>query len=292
MVTLFQMSAKTAGLFFLIILISACADDATITESDQDQRAVEIVNQLLDEEIEVEKRRNLAEEYPDLAVEMLNALVHDLETGTEEEANRIPWIWRVTIAAGSRNDVEEIREIMEISLPEENEPLLNWQCVVLGGGVVNGISRQDVWPRPRIDEILDGEPSLQDRWQHALNESYDYASNPDLPNPWRYDALRMVAMDEMERSIPELANYLEPGLNDHLHMGALRGLSDIQSPEVANLILENISGYSENNYNIALEVLMRTEDRRETLRSAISDGRIEIEDLNSEQIEILGLNDE
>jgi len=57
MVTLFQISAKTAGLFFLIILISACADDATITESDQDQRAVEIVNQLLDEEIEVEKRR-------------------------------------------------------------------------------------------------------------------------------------------------------------------------------------------------------------------------------------------
>ncbi len=292
MVTLFQMSAKTAGLFFLIILISACADDAAVSEPAPDQRAVEIVNQLLDEEIEVEKRRNLAEEYPDLAVEMLNALVHDLETGTEEEANRIPWIWRVTIAAGSRNDVEEIREIMEISLPEENEPLLNWQCVVLGGGVVNGISRQDVWPRPRIDEILDSEPSLQDRWQHAVNESYDYASNPDLPNPWRYDALRMVAMDEMERSIPELANYLEPGLNDHLHMGALRGLSDIQSPEVANLILENISGYSENNYNIALEVLMRTEDRRETLRSAISDGRIEIEDLNSEQIEILGLNDE
>jgi hypothetical protein len=289
MFSLILTPAKTAGLLSLIFFISACGNDTAETELVSEQRAAELVDQILDEDMEVEQRRELVEDHPELAVEMLNALVRDLEPGSEEEARRIPWIWRVTIAAGSRNDAEEIRQIMEASLPQVNEPLFNWQCVVLGGGVVNGISRQGIWPKPRINEILEDESSLQDRWQHAVNESYDYAANPDLPYPWRYDALRMTAMDETDRSIPELAGYLEAGLNDHLHMGALRGLSDIQSPEVPGLILENISNYSESNYNIALEVMMHTEERREALRSAVEEGIIDIEDLNSEQVETLGL---
>ncbi len=293
----FQIAVKAVGVLIIIFFISACADDATEPEPEPepepgpDQRAAEIASRILDEDIDAEVRRELVEDHPELAANMLNVLVQDLEPGSDEEALRIPWIWRVTVAAGSRNDSGEIKEILKISLPEENEPLLNWQCVVLGRGVVNGISRQEVWPRPRIDEILEAEPSLQSRWQHAVNESYDYAANPDLPYPWRYDALRMIAMDEPERSIPELAGYLEPGLNNHLHMGAISGLSDIRSPDVPELILDNISGYSENNFNIALEVMMRTEDRRDALRSAVEDGTIEIEDLNTEQIEALGLID-
>src|SRR5688572_1522312 len=38
------------------------------------------------------------------AGEIMAAMVSDLQPGTPEEYKRIPWIWRVAIAAGKRNN--------------------------------------------------------------------------------------------------------------------------------------------------------------------------------------------
>lgn len=275
------------GLFMLGLLFGSCNSDTEMFHSEADPKAVEITNQLLDDNKEADERRELIEQNPELASEILIELVRDLETGTEEEARRIPWIWRVTITAGSRNDEAMIRQIMDISLPEKNTPLLNWQAVVLGGGIVNGISRQGNWPEQRIDEILEGYNHLKARWQWAVEFSYELAGDPEVPYPWRYDALRMIAMDSQNQSIPELSSYLDPEFDGHLHMGAISGLSDIRSPEVPPALISGLSYFSERNRDLAVDGLLRTDERIEALLNAVTAGKLSTEDIGEERIEQL-----
>ncbi len=271
----------------LFLLVAACNNESQRSDADTEARAVEIANQLLDDDIEAEQRRDLVEQNLDMAPQILTELVRNLETGTDEEARRIPWIWRVTIAVGSQSNSEEIRQIMDISLPELNAPLLNWQGVVLGGGIVNGISRQNEWPKSRIDDILNSHENLQARWQRAIELSYEMAKDPEVPYPWRYDALRMIAMDLKDQSIPELTAYLDPELDNHLHMGAISGLADIRSPEVPEILLSGISYYSDRNRDIALNALLRSDERIEVLLNAINDGTLSADDLGEERIKEL-----
>lgn len=273
---------RTAMCLFAGLILACSSYAQTGTES-----AEEIVRQLLDEDIAEEQRRMLVEEQVDRAVDVLRALTRDLETGTDEEARRIPWIWRVSIEATGRDNAEQIRQLAEVGLPEMDEPLLNWQVVVLGGGIVNGISREGYWPRQRIREILEGHEQLQSRWQRAIDLSYGVAEDPEVPYPWRYDALRLMAMDEREQSIPELRSYLQPDLDWHLHMGAISGLADIQSPEVPEWLLSGWSYYNERNRNLTVEALLRTERRTEALLDAISEGKVSVEELGEDQMEQL-----
>ena len=72
---------------------------------------------------------------------LIAAMVRDLEPGTPEEYVRIPWIWRAAVAGGRRNQTAEMQSLLAASLPKAGEPLRDWQAVVLGGGVVHGISQ-------------------------------------------------------------------------------------------------------------------------------------------------------
>ncbi|RYD34590.1 MAG: c-type cytochrome, partial [Verrucomicrobiaceae bacterium] len=80
------------------------------------------------------QRMTLIRQYPKRSAEFLREMITDLTPGTPEEYRLIPWIWNVTIAAGRRNQAGEIRELLDISLPNPGEPLRDWQSVVLGGG--------------------------------------------------------------------------------------------------------------------------------------------------------------
>ena len=265
-------------------MLSACSSESRPAAEAQ---AEAIAEQLLDEDIEAEERRALVEAHTEQAVGILRALVRNVETGTDEEARRIPWIWRVAIEATGRNDGEQIRQLIEVSLPEQGAPLVNWQGVVLGGSIVNGISRAGGWPKARVREILVGHDDLQARWQHAVKRSYAMAEDVEVPYPWRYDALRMIAMDAPAESIPALHAYLEPGLDDHLHMGAISGLADIRSPEVPALLLAGWTHYSVHNRELVLDGLLRTDGRTEALLDAISEGTLRREDLGAERIDQL-----
>ncbi|SHG50840.1 hypothetical protein SAMN05443144_13111 [Fodinibius roseus] len=275
-----------AAICLFVVLIMAGGHPG-FAQTGAELPAGDIARQLLDEDVAEEERRTLAGEQADRAAEVLRALTRDLESGTDEEARRIPWIWRVSIKATGRNDAEQIRRLAEVGLPEMDEPLLNWQVVVLGGGIVNGLSREGHWPRPRIREILAGHPQLESRWQQAVERSYEVAEDPDLPYPWRYDALRLIAMDEGEQSIPELRSYLKRDLDYHLHMGAISGLSDIRSPKVPELLLSGWSHYNEQNRNLVLDGLLRTERRTRALLDAIEEGPLRADELGEEQLEQL-----
>ena len=64
---------------------------------------------------------------------------------------------------------EQLRKILNVSLHSMNEPLRDWQAVVIGGGLINGVSQRGVWPQSRFAEIIASNPSLSERWQRALD---------------------------------------------------------------------------------------------------------------------------
>src|SRR5262249_36335652 len=108
----------------------------------QSQDAAALARQILDDNLPAAKRQAIINEHPQLPAELIAALALDLKADAKEEYRRIPWIWRVALTAGKRNDTKEIRAILEAALPREGEPLRDWRAVVLGGGIINGISQK------------------------------------------------------------------------------------------------------------------------------------------------------
>ena len=128
-----------------------------------------VARQILDESQPADKRQQLAARQAGRAGAVVAALAADLpDNQPAEEYRRIPWIWRVAITAGKANDAQPVRELLEVSLPRKGERLRDWQAVVIGGGIINGISQTNVWPKPRIEELIGNDEALAVRWRQAL----------------------------------------------------------------------------------------------------------------------------
>jgi putative membrane-bound dehydrogenase-like protein len=234
----------------------------------------ELAHQILDESRPRAEREALATANADSAAELIAAMTDDLPQDEKEEYRRIPWIWRVAVAAGKKNDAQVLRKLLAASLPHLGGPLRDWQAVVVGGGIINGVSLQDVWPKVRIDDLLKDQPDLRRRWEQALDQSAAMADNESVRTGTRYDALRMIALDAWDQRGPQLQKYLAKGVHNELQMGAISGLSDVDKPEVATLFLGGFAHYSEGNRKLALDALVRTEARIDALLDAIERGTI------------------
>ncbi|MCC6417595.1 MAG: neutral/alkaline non-lysosomal ceramidase N-terminal domain-containing protein [Gemmataceae bacterium] len=254
--------------------------------------AAALARQLLDNKRPAKERQALIERYPNQAADLVRALSADLKGDAKEEYRRIPWIWRVSIAAGKRNDVDQIRRLLEVSLPRAGEPLRDWQAVVLGGGVINGISLQGVWPGRRLAEILKGDAGLAERWRQALAQAAAMADNEKIPTGTRYDAQRLLALAPWQKGGARLAKYLAKGVHPELQMGAISGLSDVESPEVARLLLAGLGHYSAGNRKLALDALVRTDVRAAALLDALEKGQVQRAHLTEAHVRTLrGLQD-
>lgn len=166
---------------------------------------------------------------PQFSAALITELTRDLTGNSKEEYTRIPWIWRVALACGKRNDAKQIASVLNVSLPKQSEPLRHWQAVVIGGGIINGLSQRDVWPNDRIEEILKSNKPLRERWIRSLELAAAMADDESVPTGTRYDALRMIAMQPWEKSGDRLTKYLKKGTNAELQMGAVSGLADMKS---------------------------------------------------------------
>ncbi|MFO0877289.1 MAG: neutral/alkaline non-lysosomal ceramidase N-terminal domain-containing protein [Gemmataceae bacterium] len=237
--------------------------------------AASLAKLILDDSAPAARRETATRDHPKWSADLLRLLAADLPADSREEYRRIPWIWRVAIAAGKRNDTDELRRILEVVLPAKGEPLRDWQAVVLGGGVINGISLVGKWPGERLDELLTGKEALRERWKRALDLSAAMADNLKVPTGTRYDALRMIALDAWDKRGSQLARYLVKGTHDELMMGAISGLSDVQSPKVADLLLSNLAHCNATNRKLALEALVRTEARALVLLDAFEANRLD-----------------
>jgi hypothetical protein len=211
---------------------------------------------------------------PQFAGALVKELTRDLTPGSAEEYARIPWIWRVAIACGKRNDPEQIKAVITAALPEIAEPLRDWQAVVLGGGIINGISQRGLWPAERVQEIMGDDSSLASRWLRTLTLSATMADDDKVPTGTRYDALRMAALGEWADSNVQLRRYLAKGSDEELQMGAVSGLSDVNVPEAAKALIDALKHLEGHNRELAVDGLLRDNARKQRLLEAIEKGVI------------------
>jgi len=210
-------------------------------------------------------------------------LLDGLAVGKPEEYERIPSIWEQAIAAGKRNSASELRRVIDLALPLEDQPLEDWQAVVIGGGVVNGLSQVGEWPDQRLAEVMEGFPSLQRKWERTLELAAGMANDEETPAGTRYDALRILGAGSWGACGPALTEFLNEGTHAELQMGAVSGLNDFNSNEVAPRLVKALSYLDGHNRQLAVEALLRTPDRAEILLNARREKVVTSDSLTDEQ---------
>jgi putative membrane-bound dehydrogenase-like protein len=235
--------------------------------------AADLANYLLDDGVKAADREAAVAAHADKSADTIRAMAADLPPG-KEEYRRIPWIWRVAVAAGKRNKAEELRAILDVSLPKAGEKLRDWQAVVIGGGIINGVSQLNVWPAPRVREVIGRDAALAARWAAALDASVKMADDPKVPTGTRYDALRMIPLLGWQKSGEQLAKYLAKGTNAELQMGAVSGCVDVDAAAATAALVAALPHLAGQNRKLALQGLLRTDSRTEALLDAVEAGKV------------------
>jgi hypothetical protein len=207
------------------------------------------------------------------AAEEVERLLEGLAVGTPAEYERIPDIWRASIEAGKRNDRSELRRLLEISVPQLEEPATHWQVIVVGGGIINGLTQAGVWPRDRLAKIIAQDEQFAARYHRMIDLAAEMADDESVPSGTRYDALRILGAGDFTRRGEQLKKYL--GSKDaELQMGAVSGLGDMDDPAAAEAIIASFAQYTEANQKLAVEALSRNDARKQLLQKAIKAGQI------------------
>ncbi|WP_337175058.1 PVC-type heme-binding CxxCH protein [Paludisphaera sp.] len=240
---------------------------------------------ILDPKTPDARRGKLIEELSDCSAELIAALVDGLDTDDEaEQYRRIPWIWRVAIAAGKRDDADEMRKILDVSLPADapDAKLEDWQSVVIGGGLINGVSMTGPMPAARFAEVIGEDAALKARWDRSIELASKMTDDEKIRAGTRYDALRMLGVAPWEAHGDQLVRYLAAGVDPELHQGAVCGLADVPSPNVVPALVEALPRLTPGNKAFAVAALVRDADRREAVVDALEAGQLKPEDLDDD----------
>ena len=230
---------------------------------------------ILDKSLSNEAREAAVRANPQFAAELIAEMTRELTAGTTAEYERIPWIWRVAVACGRRDDAGQMKKVLAVSLPGEEQPLRDWQAVVIGGGIINGASDRGHWPAQRVTEVLVGDEALLKRYRRSLDLASAMTDDEKVPAPTRYDALRMLGAEPWEKRGAQLARYLAKGTHEELQAGAIAGVGDVDSPGATAALIAALPHLEGNNRNAALDKLLRNEQRAASLAEAIDAGRID-----------------
>ena len=230
---------------------------------------------VLDKNLSNEAREAAVRANPQFASELIAEMTRDLVPGTPAEYERIPWIWRVAVACGRRDDAGQLRRVLDVALPKEGQPLLDWQAVVLGGGAVIGASQRGHWPVQRIAEIIGDDADLKARWNRTLDLASAMADNEKVPAPTRYDALRLLGCEPWAKRGAQLTRYLAKGTHDELQAGAVAGVGDVDGPGATEALLAALPHLAGANRNAALDALLRNRSRADALARAIQAGKVD-----------------
>lgn len=224
---------------------------------------------VLDEKQPAAAREAIIAANPQFAAELIKEMTEDLPPGSKEYA-RIPWIWRVAIACGKRNDAEEIKNVLAVATPKDSEPLRDWQAVVIGGGIINGLSQRDQCPAKRLAEVLSGDNGLVKNLKRSVDLAAAMADNEKIHTGTRYDALRILGLETWEKRGAQLARYLTKDTNKELQMGAVSALADIPSPEAATALRNALPDLAAHNRQLAQDALARKEKSAAIDRGAVT----------------------
>lgn len=280
------MNFTPSRLAVVVAIWFGAVDIASASAPDQSSAAPAVAKSILDDSLPAEERQKLAAENPAISRELVKEMIVGLESQPDlkEEYRRIPWIWRVAVAAGKRNHDDEIRRLLEVSLPTKGEKLRDWQAVVIGGGLINGIGLVGGWPAERIGSIVAHDRELQARWEQVQDQAAVMTEDESVFKGTRYDAIRILGVGTWDRRGAQIFKYLLKGVDDELQMGAVSALGDMRSPGVGQALLSGFSHYSKTNRNMALDALIHDETRIDALLDAIEDGRVAKSALSDDQI--------
>jgi hypothetical protein len=246
-----------------------------------------VARAVLDEKRPAEARAALVAAYGYFAPQIVTELAKGLGGDSKEEYRRIPWIWRFSIDAGRRNETEQLRAMLHVALPADDRPLADWQAVVVGGGVINGVSLAGAWPAPRMKEIVAPDERLAKRWRRAVELAAKMADDSSVHEGTRYDALRIVALDAVERSVPRLRVYLAKDASADLQLGAVAGLLDIDAAAATEALLGNLANLRSAHVASVLDGMLRTDDRAIALLNAVATKQVSREMLGKKRIDRL-----
>jgi len=246
----------------------------------------ETASQLIDDNAPAPDREKLIEANLRKAAEIIPLMAAGLpeEYGSKEEYRRIPWIWRVAIAVGKSGDVENIKAVLKASLPAAENRLEHWQSVVIGGGLINGLTLAGHWPDEVLAKIFDGDEPLKTAWIHTLTASSAMANDKTVPTGTRYDALRIVALQDWSLAKPQLEKYLQKGVHDELQMGAVSGLADVRDPHAAEMLIGAYEYLSAHNRKLALEGILREDAKILLTLQAIENAKLPAELKKNEMV--------
>jgi hypothetical protein len=270
-----------------LLVLAMCGAGAAGRTVPPGDSADDLARAILDPATTDAEREALLKAHPAPSADLVAALARGLGGDVKEEYRRIPWVWRVAIAAGRRNDPDELRRLLSVALPEEAEPLEHWQAVVLGGGVINGVSQAGAWPGDRIEGILRDDGALLKRWRRALELAATMADDEAVPNGTRYDALRMIGLEPWDRRGAQIVRYLAGGVDPELQQGAIGALGDLRSPEATRALVSGLPRYTPSNRRLAVDALLRDDERRDALLDLLEAGRIPATELSDAQVRLL-----
>src|SRR5262249_34049215 len=115
-----QRSSITIWALVYLALLAQFANAAGGEVPDKEIR--DIAAQILDDNRTEDEREALIAKHPAKGTELVLAMARDIPNSTEEY-RRIPWIWRVAVACGKRNRVDQIKPMLEATLPNRDEQL-------------------------------------------------------------------------------------------------------------------------------------------------------------------------
>jgi putative heme-binding domain-containing protein len=227
---------------------------------------------------------------PQFAAQLITEMSRGLDGSKEnhsEEYRRIPWIWRVAIACGKRNNPAQIKDVLNAALPPAGNPLADWQAVTLGGGLVNGLSQRSLAPAARLGEIIRSDDSLRERWDSAVVKASKIAADEKTPAGIRYDAMRMLGTESLEKRGAELTPYLAKETNPELQMGAVSALADMRSSDADAALIKSLPGLQSANADLAINSLLQRDESTRQLLDAIAAKKVSGALLNRERIDQL-----
>ncbi|MCC6508766.1 MAG: c-type cytochrome, partial [Pirellulaceae bacterium] len=252
----------------------------------------ELARDMLTESLPNETRLNLVPMAALSASDVITAMAANMPANAQEEYRRIPWIWRVAVAAGKNGDAQQLKKVIEVSLPRDGTQLRDWQAVVIGGGVINGLGLRGDWPAARINQMLEGDDRLQLKWRELIAASQRMADNQQVRTGTRYDALRIVALAPWPAPEAQLRKYIGQEVDAELQMGSVSGLADIDHPEATNLLVEYLPQFAPENRRLAIVALAHGTARQRELIKLLESGQVKPNEVAAPQRESLLLSKE
>lgn len=275
----------------LSLLIAVALSLATKTAWPQEifdhrQAATEILKDSNHDDL----RAKFADDSLPHAAKVIAVMTTDLPKDPDEEYRRIPWIWRIAINATKQGNTDQQRQLLLLSLPTQEKPLAHWQAVVLGGGLINGLSQRGENPAEQIQKLLKASAESsenQQRFARAVELAVKMADDQSVPNGTRYDAIRILGAADWKAHSEQLVRYLAPNVDEELQMGAVSATADLADEAATKTLIQSLAKISPDNRNLAIEMLLSRQPQRGRLKKSVSDKTIPRQWLTAEQLQQL-----